>query len=285
MTRNILDPTLQRAITPLINLALSEDLAGGDITSSSTIPIDSRSHALLLAKQSGILAGMPIVALILREVDPRLHITTLFPEGSVINPGDKLGEISGPTRSLLAAERTALNFLQRLCGIATLTATYAAAIADTGARIVDTRKTIPGHRMLDKYAVRIGGGYNHRFNLADGVLIKDNHIAAVGGVTSAINAARKLAPHTLKIECEVASLSMAKEALTAGADIILLDNMSLEEMRACVKMINNRALTEASGGITLERVREIAECGVDLISSGALTHSAAALDISLNFYH
>lgn len=284
MIRNILDPALQRAIIPLINLALAEDMAGGDITSSSTIAVEARSHAILLAKEHGVLAGMSVLALVLREVDPRLHLTTFIPEGSTINPGDKLGEISGPTRSLLAAERTALNFLQRLCGIATLTAQYVAAVAGTSARIVDTRKTIPGHRMLDKYAVRIGGGSNHRFNLSDGVLIKDNHLAAVGGVTPAIKAARQLAPHTVKIECEVATLAMAEEAVTAGADIILLDNMSLEEMRACVKMINHRAITEASGGVTLERVREIAECGVDLISVGALTHSATALDISLDFY-
>ncbi|HEY3417468.1 MAG TPA: carboxylating nicotinate-nucleotide diphosphorylase, partial [Armatimonadota bacterium] len=191
-------------------------------------------------------------------------------------------DISGPARSLLTAERTALNFLQRLSGIATLTAQYVQAVAGSRARIVDTRKTLPGHRILDKYAVRVGGGFNHRFNLADGILIKDNHIAAVGGIEQALAAARAFAPHTLKIEIEVETVEMAGTAIAAGADIIMLDNMDLEAMRACVALIAGRALTEASGGVSLDRVRAIADCGVDLISVGALTHSAPALDISLD---
>lgn len=276
-----LDTATLRCIQPLIDLALAEDLGTGDITSETTIPTNAVGNGVLQAKASGVLAGMPVVVQVMHAVDPTLAINPLVFDGISVTPGERLAEITGPVRSLLTAERTALNFLQRLSGIATTTARYVQAVAGTQARIVDTRKTIPGHRVLDKYAVRAGGGANHRFNLSDGVLIKDNHIAAVGGVTAAIKAARAGAPHTLKIECEVVTLEMAQHAVEAGADIILLDNMSLEEMRACVDMIAHRALTEASGGVTLECVRAIADCGVDLISIGALTHSVQALDISL----
>ena len=276
-----LDPAMLLAIQPLIALALAEDLGTGDITALTTIPADDTTHAVLLAKSDGVLAGLPVAAQVMRTLDARLSLHPLAADGQRITPGQRLAEISGPTRSLLSAERTALNFLQRLSGIATATARYVQAVAGTKAHIVDTRKTVPGHRILDKYAVRAGGGHNHRFNLSDGVLIKDNHIAAVNGVAAAIRAARDHAPHTLQIEVEVETLEMAQEAVDAGAGIILLDNMTLEEMRACVELIAGRALTEASGGITLDRVRAIADCGVDLISSGALTHSVQALDISL----
>ena len=278
-----LDPALLLQIQPLIHLALAEDIGTGDITSETTIPADAMSEAALVAKADGILAGLPIAALVMRTVDSRIQFRPLLNDGLPVTPGERLADISGPARSLLTAERTALNFLQRLSGIATTTARYVQAVAGTKTHIVDTRKTAPGHRVLDKYAVRAGGGSNHRFNLSDGVLIKDNHIAAVGGITAAIQAARAGAPHTVKIECEVVNLAMAQQAVEAGADIILLDNMSLEEMRACVDLIAGRALTEASGNITLERLRAIADCGVDLISSGALTHSVQALDISLEF--
>jgi nicotinate-nucleotide pyrophosphorylase (carboxylating) len=283
MTPYTLDPATLRVIQPLIDLALAEDLGTGDITSATTIPADAPGRGVLLAKAAGVLAGLPITALVMRTVDPALVFHPLLADGTPISPGERLAEIDGPARSLLTAERTALNFLQRLSGIATATARYVQAIAGTQAHIVDTRKTVPGHRLLDKYAVRAGGGSNHRFNLSDGVLIKDNHIAAVGGVAAAIAAARAGAPHTLKIECEVDTLEMARHAVEAGADIILLDNMSCEEMRACVALIAGRARTEASGNVTLARVRAIAECGVDLISIGALTHSVAALDISLDY--
>ncbi|MHB0938082.1 MAG: carboxylating nicotinate-nucleotide diphosphorylase [Armatimonadota bacterium] len=282
MTPMTFDPVLLRSVHPLIELALAEDIGTGDITSMTTISVDSVSGAALLAKEDGILAGLPVFARVMEMVDPRLVVHPLSVEGQLLTAGERIAEIAGPTRGLLTAERTALNFLQRMCGIATATARYVKAVEGTKARIVDTRKTVPGHRVLDKYAVRIGGGMNHRFNLSDGVLIKDNHIAAVGGVEAAIDAARAGAPHTLKIEVEVTSREMAFDAVAAGADIVLLDNMTLEEMRACVKLIGGRALTEASGGVTLDRVRAIAECGVDLISSGALTHSVAGLDISLD---
>lgn len=277
------DPVLLRSAQPLIDLALAEDIGAGDITSLTTIPADSTSDAILLAKADGILAGLPVFAQVMSSVDPRLVVQPLAVEGERVSPGERLAAVSGPTRSLLTAERTALNFLQRMSGIATAAARYVKAVEGTKARIVDTRKTAPGHRVLDKYAVRAGGGANHRFNLSDGVLIKDNHIAAVGGVQAAIESARAGAPHTLKIEVEVVTLEMARQAVEAGADIILLDNMSLEEMQECVALIAGRALTEASGGVTLDRARAMAETGVDLISIGALTHSVQALDISLEF--
>ncbi len=277
------DPVWLRTAQPLIELALAEDLGTGDVTASSTIPATAVSHGIFLAKGPGVLAGLPIAAQVMHTVDPRITLRVLVEDGQPVTPGTRLALVSGPTRSLLSSERTALNFLQRMSGIATATARYVAAVAGTGARIVDTRKTAPGHRVLDKYAVRAGGGDNHRFNLSDGVLIKDNHIAAVGGVAPAIRAARAGAPHTLKIEVEADTLEMAREAVDAGADIVLLDNMTLEQMRACVAMIAGRARTEASGNVTLDRVRAIAECGVDLISIGALTHSVMALDISLDF--
>lgn len=278
-----LDASMLRSIQSLVDLALAEDLGTGDITSATTIPASIEGRAVLLAKANGVLAGLPVAAHVMHTVDPDISINLLVPDGTKITAGERLAEIHGPARSLLTAERTALNFLQRLSGIATATSIYVQAVAGTKARIVDTRKTVPGHRLLDKYAVRAGGGHNHRFNLSDGILIKDNHIAAIGGVAEAIRTARADAPHTLKIECEVVTLEMAKLAVEANADIIMLDNMSLDEMRACVEMIAGRALTEASGGVTLERVRAIAECGVDLISIGALTHSVQALDISLEF--
>jgi nicotinate-nucleotide pyrophosphorylase (carboxylating) len=278
----IADIALRRAAQTLIDLALAEDLGTGDLTSRTTIPADTMARGVLQAKAPGVLAGLPVAAQTMHTVDPTLVFTPLLPEGAAVTPSEHLAEITGPARSLLTAERTALNFLQRLCGIATITAHYIEAVAGTRACIVDTRKTLPGHRVLDKYAVRVGGGHNHRFNLSDGVLIKDNHIAAVGGIQAAIRAARAGAPHTVKIEVEVENLAMVAQAVAAGADIIMLDNMSLDEMRAAVDYIAGRALTEASGGVTLDRVRAIAECGVDMISVGALTHSVPAMDISLD---
>ena len=276
-------PASLRSVRALIEMALAEDIGTGDITTAATIPADVMAQAVLVAKDDGILAGLPIVAEVLSAVDGALRLDPLLADGVPVSRGTRLAEIAGPAHSLLTAERTALNFLQRLSGIATTTARYVAAVSGTPARIVDTRKTVPGHRVLDKYAVRMGGGYNHRFSLADGVLIKDNHIAALGGVAEAVRAARAQAPHTLKIEVEITDRHMLQQAQQAGADIILLDNMSPAEMRACVELLAGSALTEASGNITLENVRAVAECGVDFISIGALTHSVKALDISLQF--
>lgn len=277
-----LDSALLHQVQALIELALSEDLGSGDITSTTTILPGTQGQGVLIAKEAGIIAGLQVAAQVIFTVDPRLTFHPLLTDGQLVASGTRLAEISGPARSLLTAERTTLNFLQRMSGIATATNRYVQAVAGTKARIVDTRKTAPGHRILDKYAVRTGGGCNHRFNLSDGVLIKDNHIAAMGGIIEAIRRAREGAPHTLKIEVEVESLTMTQQALDGGADIILLDNMSLMEMRTCVDFIAGRALTEASGGVTLERVRAIADCGVNMISVGALTHSVQALDISLD---
>jgi nicotinate-nucleotide pyrophosphorylase (carboxylating) len=281
MMKNKIDAVFLKTIQPIIDLALAEDIGTGDVTARATIPVDSISKAHLLAKSTGIIAGLQVFEQVLKSVDNKLVFKSLVCDGTAISKGMKLAEINGPTRSLLTAERTALNFLQRMSGIASATKVYVDAIAHTGAFIADTRKTAPGQRILDKYAVRMGGGSNHRFNLSDGVLIKDNHIIALGGVKKAIESARKIIPHTLKIEVEVTTIEMVYEALEATADIIMLDNMNTEMMTEAVKIINHRALTEASGGVTLATVREIAECGVDLISIGAITHSVIAMDISL----
>jgi nicotinate-nucleotide pyrophosphorylase (carboxylating) len=239
---------------------------------------------VVLAKAAGVVSGVEVARFVFQRYDPRIGFDALVADGAAVTPGTELATVSGPARSLLTAERTALNLLQRLSGVATATARYVKAIEGTKARIVDTRKTTPGLRQMEKAAVLHGGGANHRFGLADGVLIKDNHLAAILGpdrVGKAVRQARAGAPHTLRIEVEVTTLDELDEALAAGADIVLLDNMSDEEMAEAVRRTNGRALLEASGGVTLERVRSIAETGVDLISVGALTHSAPALDISL----
>ncbi len=272
-----------RAIQPLIDLALAEDIGTGDVTTLTTIPEDALATAEFMVKANGVIAGLPAVKQVFQTLDPSVSFEMLIVDGCPVKYGEIVARVSGSAQVLLTAERTALNFLQHLSGIATLTASYVDAVKGTRARIVDTRKTLPGMRILDKYAVCMGGGSNHRFSLADGVLIKDNHITAAGGIAQAVCAARAWVPHTLKIEVETENRAMVEEAITAGADIIMLDNMSLAEMRACVEFIAGRALTEASGGVNLATVREIAECGVDLISVGALTHSVTALDISMNF--
>jgi nicotinate-nucleotide pyrophosphorylase (carboxylating) len=275
------DPSLD-----LIDLALREDLAQGDITSEATIPADRQASALMLAKQDGVISGMEAAKAVFTRIDPEIQFDGMVADGDRVTRGTKLAVITGNARSILSAERTALNLIQRLSGIATVTARYVETIAGTGATVVDTRKTTPGMRYLEKAAVRHGGGSNHRYNLGDAVLIKDNHLAAIGGehpIRDAVLAAKRRAPHTAKVEVEVVDLAGAQEAVDAGADIIMLDNMSPAEMRAAVSLIGHRALVEASGGITLETIRSVAETGVDLISSGALTHSAPSLDISLEF--
>lgn len=268
----------------IIRLALDEDIGSGDITTRVIVPEDLRAVGKFLAKDGGVISGIEAAGLVFREVDPRIEYRPLVNDGARVQRGAILAEVSGPARSILTAERTALNILQHLSGVATLTARYVAAIEGTPARIIDTRKTGPGMRLLEKAAVRHGGGYNHRFGLSGGVLIKDNHLAAIGGsdrIARAVAAAREQAPHTLRVEVEVTSLDELEQALVSGADVVLLDNMPVAELREAVRKTAGRAILEASGGVTLETVRSIAETGVDLISVGALTHSAPALDISL----
>lgn len=275
-------------IRALIDLALSEDVGTGDITSIATVPAGRTATAIMLAKQNGVLSGIDVAQEVFRTVDPEVTFDALKANGDELRDRDHIAIVRGNARSILTAERTALNFVQRLSGVATVTAAYAAAVAGTSTKVVDTRKTTPGMRLLQKRAVIHGGGSNHRFGLADGVLIKDNHLAAIGGpnrITDAVTAARKTAPHTLKIEVEVTSLDELREALDANADIVMLDNMDTATMAEAVAIRNahaNQPLLEASGGITLERLPEIAATGIDLISSGALTHSAPSLDISLD---
>ncbi len=270
----------------IVELALAEDIGTGDVTTLSTVPPDTRARGSMLVKAEGVISGLQAAAYTFWRVDPSIEFTPLVADGTAVEYGTIIATMEGPARSLLTGERVALNLLQRLSGVATLTSQFVTEVEGTGALIVDTRKTTPGLRILEKAAVRDGGGHNHRVGLSDGVLIKDNHLAAIGGpyrVTNAILSARALAPHTIKIEVEVTTLDEVIEAVEAKADIILLDNMSLELMAEAVTIIDGRALVEASGNVRLETVRAIAETGVDLISSGALTHSAPALDISLNF--
>lgn len=261
---------------------LMEDIGSGDITTECTIPEDEQGKGILYAKEAGIIAGLPVAELVFETVDAGLTFKTLVKEGERVEKGQAIVEVSGSVQSILSGERLALNLLQRLSGIATRTREFVDVLEGTKARVVDTRKTTPGLRLVEKYAVRIGGGHNHRYALYDAVMIKDNHIKGAGSITKAVEAARANIPHTMKIEVECETIEQVKEALAAGADIIMLDNMSPEMMREAVALINGRAIVEASGGVTLETVRAIAETGVDVISVGALTHSVRALDISLD---
>ena len=271
------------ALLELIEKSLKEDVGTGDITTLSTIPADRTAKGRFLAKEDGVLCGMDVCRAVFEYVDPTVVFTANVSDGTPIRKGEVLAEISGNARSILTGERLSLNLLQHMSGIATRTAEAVAKVAGTGARIADTRKTTPGLRVLEKYAVRCGGGSNHRFNLADGVLIKDNHIRAAGSITAAVGMAKANIPHTLKIEVEVESFAELEEALAAGADIIMLDNMTCADMKKAVELVAGRALTEASGNMGERDLREVAETGVDLISIGALTHSVKALDISLKF--
>lgn len=267
----------------LLSAALIEDIGAGDITTQLTVPEAQMASGVFLAKADGVVCGLSLAERVFTLVDPTTHFTPLVADGTRVVPGTIVAELSGPARSLLTAERVALNITQRLSGVASLTRTFVDVVAHTKARIVDTRKTTPGLRTLEKYAVRAGGGHNHRYGLGDGVLIKDNHLTAGGGVIACVARAREHAPHPLRIEVECKSLAQVDEALIAGADVILLDNMSLETLKTAVERVAGRALTEASGGVNLATVTKIAETGVDIISVGALTHSAPALDISLDF--
>ena len=269
-------------VSEIVQRALAEDIGAGDITTRLTVPPRVSASATIVAKASGVIAGLPAAEICFRLVDQAVAFRSLVSDGARVRPGDVIAELRGPAASILTAERVALNFLQRMSGIATLTSMYAAAVAGTKARIVDTRKTTPGLRVLEKYAVRIGGGFNHRFGLDDGVLIKDNHIAAAGGVGAAVRAAKAGAPHTLRVEVEVRSLQQLAEALDSGTDAVLLDNMSVSEIEEAVKLVAGRATVEASGGVNETTVSDIAKAGVDLISVGRLTHSFESLDLSLD---
>ena len=268
----------------LVRAALAEDIGPGDMTTMLCVPEGTRATAIVLAKQPGVIAGLAIGELAFKLLDPNAQWQAHVEDGERVGEGrTPLATVTGDARALLTAERVALNFMQRLSGIATVTARYVALVAGTNARIVDTRKTTPGLRALEKYAVRAGGGFNHRLGLYDAVLIKDNHIRAAGGITPAVQRAKSHVPHTMKIEVEASTLTQVQEALDAGADIILLDNMDMETMRQAVAQIGGKAISEASGGLTEARVAEVAATGVDILSIGALTHSAPALDISLDF--
>lgn len=271
------------AVTRLIRTALEEDCGNGDVTTAATIPEGAVAHGRYIAKEDGILCGMPVVRAVFDEIDPDIALKVNFSEGQSFKKGDILAEVSGNARSVLTGERVGLNLLQHMSAIATATSAAVKQVEGYKAKITDTRKTTPGMRYLEKLAVRVGGGTNHRFNLSDGVLIKDNHIVAAGSVTAAIEAARKSVPHTLKIEVEVEDFQQLDEALKAGADVIMLDNMSCEDMKKAVDTVNGRAVLEASGNMGERDLREVAATGVDIISIGALTHSVKALDISLKF--
>jgi nicotinate-nucleotide pyrophosphorylase (carboxylating) len=269
----------------VVKSALAEDCVAADLTTETLIPVNLKGKASILVKRDGVLAGLNVAKEVFRQVDASLRFKALVKDGASVRKGLVVATIDGKVASILRAERTALNFLQHLSGVATETARYVEAVSGTKAVITDTRKTVPGLRTLEKYAVRMGGGQNHRMNLADGVLIKDNHLVALRsrgvGLKEAVKKARKHAPRAMRVEVEVESVKQAQEALSAGADIIMLDNMKLEDMQKAVKLVKGKALLEASGGITLDNVRSVAEAGVDYISIGALTHSAKALDISL----
>ncbi len=272
-------------VEQLIDQALAEDLGSGDVTTEALIPKAQQGRASIVAKARGILAGVEVAKQVFLKADPELKLAILIEDGAEVKPGDIVTKIEGRVASILKAERIALNFLQRLSGIASETGHYVQAVKGLPVQITDTRKTTPGLRTLEKYAVRVSGGKNHRMHLGDGILIKDNHLAALChqglSIKEIVTKARQKASPKLKIEVEVKTPQEAVEAAEAGADIIMLDNIGLEDMRQAVQLIRGRALIEASGGITLDRVRAVAETGVDLISIGALTHSAKALDISL----
>ena len=263
--------------------ALREDVGTGDITTLACVPESAQSEGVFRVKAEGVIAGLFTVPQVFALIDASVIVTLLASDGNAVKPGDIVAKISGPSRSILTGERVALNLLQHLSGIATQTAKAAASVGNSKTRIVDTRKTSPGMRELEKYAVRAGGGANHRFGLSDGVLIKDNHIKAAGSITAAVTAARRAAPHTLKIEVECETSQQVSEALEIGADIIMLDNMSCSQMTAAVNQIAGRALVEASGNMAERDLSEVAATGVDFISIGGLTHSVTALDISLKF--
>ena len=276
-----MDIVLTAAVEQLIKTALEEDIGPGDITTMSTIDREATAKGLFRAKRDGVVAGLMVIEKVFALIDPAVRVRRLARDGDAVTKGQVVAEAEGPTRSLLLGERTALNFLQRLSGTATLARQYVEAVKDFPCKIIDTRKTTPGFRTLEKYAVRMGGATNHRFGLYDAALLKDNHIAAAGSSSDAVRQVRSHAPFMAKVEVECTSLDQVKEAIDAGADVIMLDNMNMEQMAEAVRVVAKRAGVEASGGINMDTVREVAATGVDFISVGALTHSAPALDFNM----
>lgn len=277
--------TMQLNADELIRMALSEDITSEDITTNAVMREKRQGEVQLICKQDGILAGLGIFERVFTLLDADTNVNACCKDGDEIKNGQLIATITGDIRVLLSGERTALNYLQRMSGIATYTHEIASLLEGTNTKLLDTRKTTPNMRIFEKYAVKVGGGYNHRYNLSDGVLLKDNHIGAAGSVAKAVTMAKEYAPFVRKIEVEVENLDMVKEAVDAGADIIMLDNMTPEEMKQAVKIIDGRAETECSGNVTKENVRRLVDLGVDYISSGALTHSAPILDLSLKNLH
>lgn len=277
--------TMKLSADDLILAALKEDVTSEDITTNSVMPHYQLGEVELICKEDGVIAGLDVFKRVFELLDDKTEVTFTCSDGDVVKNGQKLGVIRGDIRVLLSGERTALNYLQRMSGIATYTRTVADMLKGSKTKLLDTRKTTPGMRIFEKYAVKVGGGYNHRYNLSDGILLKDNHIGAAGGVKEAVKMAKEYAPFVRKIEIEVENLDMLKEALAAGADIIMLDNMSVEDMREAVRLTAGRAETECSGNVTKENVAKLVDIGVDYISSGALTHSSPILDLSLKNLH
>ncbi len=279
------DVTMMLVADELILGALKEDITSEDITTNSVMPSYQKGEVELICKEDGILAGIDVFKRVFELLDPNTEFEVYYSDGDSIKNGEKIAIIRGDIRVLLSGERTALNYLQRMSGIATYTNSVASLLEGTKTKLLDTRKTTPNMRVFEKYAVKVGGGYNHRYNLSDGVLLKDNHIGAAGGVREAVLMAKEYAPFVRKIEIEVENLEMLKEALDAGADIVMLDNMSVEDMQEAVKLAKGRAETECSGNVTKENIARLTNIGVDYISSGALTHSAPILDLSLKNLH
>ena len=277
--------TMKLNADDLILSALKEDITGEDISTNSVMPHYQLGEVELICKEDGVIAGLDVFKRVFELLDEKTEVTFSCQDGDTVNKGQKLGVLRGDIRVLLSGERTALNYLQRMSGIATYTRTVADLLKGTKTKLLDTRKTTPGMRIFEKYAVKVGGGYNHRYNLSDGILLKDNHIGAAGGVKQAIRMAKEYAPFVRKIEIEVENLDMLKEALEAGADIIMLDNMSVEDMKEAVRLTAGKAETECSGNVTKENVAKLVDLGVDYISSGALTHSSPILDLSLKNLH
>ena len=277
--------TMNLNVDTLLNQALREDISSEDVSTNAVMPCAKAGEVELIAKQDGIIAGLDVFARVFYLLDKDTKVAFNVKDGDEVKKGDKLGKVTGDIRVLLSGERVALNYLQRMSGIATYTRETAKLLSGTGIKLLDTRKTSPNNRIFEKYAVRVGGGNNHRYNLSDGVLLKDNHIGAAGGVAKAIKMAKDYAPFVRKIEVEVESLEQVKEAVEAGADIIMLDNMSHEAMAEAMKIINKKAEVEVSGNVTKENIACLADLGVDYVSSGALTHSAPILDLSLKNLH
>ena len=277
--------TMKLQADELIRLALQEDITSEDVSTNAVMPTEQQGTVELIAKEDGIMAGLDVYARVFTLLDPATVVTFQVKDGDRVKPGDLIGTVTGDIRVLLSGERVALNYLQRMSGIATYTRQVADLLEGSGVTLLDTRKTTPNCRIFEKYAVRVGGGCNHRYNLSDGVLLKDNHIGAAGSITNAIQMAKAYAPFVRKIEIEVETLEQVKEAVDAGADIIMLDNMTPDTMRQSVELIDGRAQTECSGNITKENIARIREIGVDFVSSGALTHSAPILDISMKHVH